>query len=194
VPAGAAFHADCIRILQETEAAVARVGSGGETPAGTLRITASIDFGGTVIAPLLTGFMAQNPNLMIDFVATDQIVDLVGALRSRHPYRLAARFAPARFACAASGKSRSAHLPIWSDTASHGTRRTCPPTAESASRSCRLVPLLPSWGLPEGGVHTVYPATRYPPAKVRLFIDFLRARLARPDEHRHRSRGGRDAG
>jgi DNA-binding transcriptional LysR family regulator len=42
----------------------------------------------------------------------------------------------------------------------------------------RLVRLLPGWSLPQGGVHAVYPNTRYTSAKVRAFVDFLRAKLA----------------
>ncbi|TWT12784.1 LysR family transcriptional regulator [Reyranella sp. CPCC 100927] len=250
--AGAAFHADCTRILQETEAAVARVGLGGETPAGTLRITASIDFGATVIAPSLTAFMEQNPDLMVDFVATDQIVDLVGErfdlairtgwlrdsrlravrLRSFRQILVGAPTYLARY-----GKPRRPHdLPAhrwigltqlrspltWRFTSRRGTAHAVRVTAHvlvntsSAARTFaisgaglsvlpdsmieddiatgRLVPLLPSWNLPEGGVHAVYPATRYPPAKVRLFIDFLRTRLARPSAPLHRDRGGRDGG
>ncbi|WP_199230193.1 LysR substrate-binding domain-containing protein [Azospirillum sp. TSH58] len=38
----------------------------------------------------------------------------------------------------------------------------------------RLVPLLPDWSLPSGGIHAVYPATRFRPLKVRAFVDMLR--------------------
>lgn len=38
----------------------------------------------------------------------------------------------------------------------------------------RLVRLLPDWGLPAGGIHAVYPAARFRPAKVRLFVDILK--------------------
>lgn len=41
-----------------------------------------------------------------------------------------------------------------------------------------LVRLLPEWGLPGGGVHAVFPATRYRPQKTRVFVDALRAHLA----------------
>jgi len=42
-----------------------------------------------------------------------------------------------------------------------------------------LVRLLPEWQLPQEGIHAVYPATRYMPAKVRALIDFLRQRIGR---------------
>jgi DNA-binding transcriptional LysR family regulator len=49
---------------------------------------------------------------------------------------------------------------------------------EAEIASGRLVRLLPGWALPQGGVHAVYPNTRYTSAKVRAFVDFLRAKLA----------------
>jgi DNA-binding transcriptional LysR family regulator len=42
----------------------------------------------------------------------------------------------------------------------------------------RLVRLLPKWKLPDGGVHAVFPATRYRPQKVRVFIDALTEQFA----------------
>ncbi|MBB5861430.1 LysR family transcriptional regulator [Xanthomonas arboricola] len=37
----------------------------------------------------------------------------------------------------------------------------------------RLLHVLPQWQLPSGGIHTVFPATRFRPAKVRAFVDLL---------------------
>ena len=42
----------------------------------------------------------------------------------------------------------------------------------------RLIELLPQWQLPSGGIHAVFPAARYRPAKVRAFVDLLVAREA----------------
>ncbi|OCC02560.1 LysR family transcriptional regulator [Labrys sp. WJW] len=38
----------------------------------------------------------------------------------------------------------------------------------------RLVRLLADWTLPAGGIHVVYPAARFRPAKVRLFVEILK--------------------
>ncbi|RYF08378.1 MAG: LysR family transcriptional regulator [Comamonadaceae bacterium] len=40
----------------------------------------------------------------------------------------------------------------------------------------RLVPVLPQWTLPCGGIHAVFPAARFRPAKVRAFVDLLQER------------------
>lgn len=40
----------------------------------------------------------------------------------------------------------------------------------------RLIQVLPQWLLPAGGIHAVFPAARYRPAKVRAFVEMLIAR------------------
>lgn len=37
----------------------------------------------------------------------------------------------------------------------------------------RLIHVLPQWRLPSGGIHAVFPAARFRPAKVRAFVDLL---------------------
>jgi DNA-binding transcriptional LysR family regulator len=52
-------------------------------------------------------------------------------------------------------------------------------TIKDALAAGRLVKLLPAWSLQKGGVYAVLPPGRHVPAKVRAFIDFYRAYLAR---------------
>jgi DNA-binding transcriptional LysR family regulator len=52
-------------------------------------------------------------------------------------------------------------------------------TAQAAVDSGALVRLLPNWSLPTGGVYAVLPPGRYVPARVRAFLDFYRAYLAK---------------
>lgn len=40
-------------------------------------------------------------------------------------------------------------------------------------RAGRLLHVLPQWSLPSGGIHAVFPAARFRPAKVRAFVDLL---------------------
>jgi DNA-binding transcriptional LysR family regulator len=75
--AGAAFYADCVRVLQDMEAALARLGGRAETPSGLLRITASEDYGAAVVVPALSAFMGKFPQVRVEMVGTDQVVDLV---------------------------------------------------------------------------------------------------------------------
>ena len=48
----------------------------------------------------------------------------------------------------------------------------------------RLIQVLPQWRLPFGGIHAVFPAARFRPAKVRAFVDLLAEReVRRQDRH-----------
>ncbi|HET6552005.1 MAG TPA: LysR family transcriptional regulator [Dyella sp.] len=233
--AGAAFHADCARILADAQAAIEQVGSAQDKPGGTLRVTATGDYGVTVVAPALADFMQVHPQLQVDLVLADQVSDLIaerfdlairmGWLRDSNlrstrlggfrqllvasPVYLARHAAPRRLADLASHDWVALSLlssPLrWTFTAPDGSRRTVRMrqaaqannvTAAHALvrhgagvsvlpdylvtediREGRLVPLLAQYRLPEGGIHAVYPG-RQAPAKVRVFIDHLRAWLA----------------
>lgn len=75
--AGAAFHADCVRILDEAEDAIARVGESRDRPQGTLRLTTTTDYGMAVVAPALAGFVHRHPAVQPDLVIGDAISDLI---------------------------------------------------------------------------------------------------------------------
>lgn len=75
--AGAAFHADCVRILGEAEAAIERAGESRDRPQGTLRLTTSTDYGMAVVAPALAGFTRRYPAVQPELVIGDAISDLI---------------------------------------------------------------------------------------------------------------------
>ena len=52
-------------------------------------------------------------------------------------------------------------------------------TLKESLEAGTLVKVLPKWTLPEGGLYAVLPPGRHVPAKVRAFIDFYRAWVAR---------------
>lgn len=74
---GTAFHAACVRILAEAEAAIEQVGRSQDMPSGTLRLTATGDYGTPVVAPALAQFMRLHPQLQVDLVITDHVSDLI---------------------------------------------------------------------------------------------------------------------
>jgi len=232
--AGARFHADCVRILADTEAAIDRLGESRETPEGTLRITAASDHGPAVVAPALASFMQRHPPVKADLVITDRVADpiaerfdvsiRVGWLRDST--LRAARLAAFRQCVVASPAylaeqgtpRRPDDLPRhrwialsvlssplrWTFTSHGGVRRSVRVNAiaqvdntlaahaltvaglgvsvlpdylvEASLRDGRLVPLLPAYRLPDGGIYAVYPG-RQPEAKVRAFIAHLRESL-----------------
>ena len=73
---GQAFHQRCVTILsdiaeEECEAAA------GRAPRGRVRVNTNVAFGNQVLLPLVPAFLAQHPELSLDLVFTDQVVDLL---------------------------------------------------------------------------------------------------------------------
>src|SRR3954470_1947475 len=54
--AGERFHEDCARVLDDAEAAIARLGECRDTPMGVLRVAAAGDHGPAVVAPALAAY------------------------------------------------------------------------------------------------------------------------------------------
>ncbi|HEX8777170.1 MAG TPA: LysR family transcriptional regulator [Rhodanobacter sp.] len=233
--AGASFHADCERILAETDAAIARAGENRAVPRGLLRITAPVNYGSTVVAPALAGFLRRYPDVRAELALDDGISDLIGgrfdlAIRGgplRDSGLRAVRLAGFRQLLVAApeylearGRPRrpqdlAAHDAVllsvlstparWSFSARNGTqtRVQLAPRAQADSAAAvlamalagagvavlpdfmveadlaagRLLHLLPAQRLPEGSFHAVH-ANLHAPAKVRVFIEHLRASIA----------------
>lgn len=66
------------RILAEAEETEARIKLGVEKISGEIRLSAPIDLGRNQIVPLLDVFMGDHPEISVDLVLSDGVVDLVG--------------------------------------------------------------------------------------------------------------------
>ncbi|MCX9155719.1 LysR family transcriptional regulator [Niveibacterium sp. 24ML] len=76
-PEGRDFHARCQRILAEISDAEALLGQPGEVARGPLRFTAPALFGRMHVLPLATEFARQHPEVRIEALLFDRIVDMV---------------------------------------------------------------------------------------------------------------------
>jgi len=74
---GNAYYNQCARILGEIEEANIAVTRMQSTPTGTLRITAPVLFGSTVLSGLIADYCDQHPQVTVDMVLSDQKLDLV---------------------------------------------------------------------------------------------------------------------
>lgn len=74
---GTAFYEHCRRIADEAEQAVEAVSQLNVEPRGVLKLTAPVAFGTLHVAPALPEFLASHPDLAIDMMITDRMVDLV---------------------------------------------------------------------------------------------------------------------
>ncbi|GAB5468513.1 MAG: LysR family transcriptional regulator [Rhodospirillales bacterium] len=75
--AGRAFYEGCQRMLAEAEGAEAQVTALAARPRGVLRLSAPMSFGLTHLTPLLGPFLEACPELQLDLVLGDRVVDLV---------------------------------------------------------------------------------------------------------------------
>lgn len=75
-PEGAAFYESGIRILGEIETAE-REAAAGAAPRGRLRINCNVPFGQHYLLPMVPAFLAQHPEVAVDVVLTDKVVDLL---------------------------------------------------------------------------------------------------------------------
>jgi DNA-binding transcriptional LysR family regulator len=74
---GRGFYERVVQILATVQEAEAFVSSGHARAGGSLRITAPTAFGRLHIAPYLGKFMKEYPDLSIEIIATDHIMDIV---------------------------------------------------------------------------------------------------------------------
>ena len=76
--AGERFYEACRSIVRDAEVAVQVAGQSATELSGTLRITAPVDYGASVVAPVATRLQLKHPALRIELLSGDRRFDLVG--------------------------------------------------------------------------------------------------------------------
>lgn len=75
-PEGCTFYERGVRILADLEEAE-RCASENAAPRGRLRVSANVPFGHHFLLPLVPEFLAQHPEVTLDIVLTDEVVDIL---------------------------------------------------------------------------------------------------------------------
>lgn len=75
-PEGIAFHDSGMRILADMDAAE-REAAAGAAPRGLLRVNSYVPFGQHRLIPLLPRFLERYPEISVDAVLTDSVIDLM---------------------------------------------------------------------------------------------------------------------
>src|SRR5262249_35644058 len=73
---GQAFYDRAVRILADMEEAE-REAAAGSAPRGHLRVNSNIPFGMRYVAPLIPSFLGQHPQVTVDLVLSDVVIDLM---------------------------------------------------------------------------------------------------------------------
>ena len=74
---GRLFYDRCTLILREAEAAYGEMSHLTNEPSGTLTLTAPLDYGLAVVAPVIAAYRRQFPQMRVDVVFDDHIIDLI---------------------------------------------------------------------------------------------------------------------
>jgi len=75
--AGEAFYDAAKQIVADAQAAIEAASQATKAPRGTLRVTAPIDYGAMVLAPVAVALQQRYPELHVDLLAADRVMDLV---------------------------------------------------------------------------------------------------------------------
>jgi DNA-binding transcriptional LysR family regulator len=76
--AGEAYFRRCVRGLEEIEAAESEITHALTEPQGTLKVTAPVDIGHTLLPPLVQTYLRKYPKTSVELLVTNRVVDLVG--------------------------------------------------------------------------------------------------------------------
>lgn len=74
---GRAYYERCQRIVADIVAAESLVGELQAAPRGLLRVTAPVDLGGLYLGGIVAAFLATEPEIQIEAVIVDRLLDLV---------------------------------------------------------------------------------------------------------------------
>ncbi|MBT2766700.1 LysR family transcriptional regulator [Stenotrophomonas sp. ISL-67] len=75
-PEGCAFYERGLRVLADLDEAE-RCASAHAEPRGRLRVNSNVPFGKHFLLPLLPAFLARHPQVEVDVVLTDEVIDLL---------------------------------------------------------------------------------------------------------------------
>ncbi|MEQ1534568.1 MAG: LysR family transcriptional regulator [Burkholderiaceae bacterium] len=76
-PEGELYLMEGAKILEEMNALEGRIGGGSKQPQGTVRIAATLGFGRTHLAPMLSKFVEKHPQIDVQLHLSDRLVNLV---------------------------------------------------------------------------------------------------------------------
>lgn len=74
---GRAYYADCCRILDELDVLEKSIRQQSQRVTGRLRLNAPLSFALSVLSPLLAEFLREYPDLQLDLVMEDRMIDAV---------------------------------------------------------------------------------------------------------------------
>src|SRR3954465_10487354 len=75
--AGETYHRHCVAMREQAEAAGEAVALVQTEPRGTVRMTCPVTLAHSTIGPILPRFLAAHPQVRVDMLVTNRVIDLV---------------------------------------------------------------------------------------------------------------------
>jgi DNA-binding transcriptional LysR family regulator len=75
--AGELYHRHCVAMREDAEAAQEAVAMVQREPRGTIRVACPVTLAQSTIGPLVPGFLQRHPQVRIDMLVTNRVIDLV---------------------------------------------------------------------------------------------------------------------
>src|SRR3982751_6006544 len=75
--AGEIYHRHCVAMREQAEAADEAVERVQTEPRGTVRMTCPVTLAHSTIGPILPRFLAEHPQVRVDMLVTNRVIDLV---------------------------------------------------------------------------------------------------------------------
>lgn len=155
-PEGCAFYERGVRILADLNEAE-RCANANATPRGRLRVNANVPFGHHFLLPLVPEFLARHPDVTLDIVLTDEVIDI---LEQRTD--VAVRAGPLKSSSLVArrlGATRMVIVGAPSYLARHGTPSTIDELLAHNRLGANYVRAQPGWPLRHDGQDTVVPVS-----------------------------------
>jgi len=156
---GSAFHAQCLRILEDIEQAEREVSSTAQEPRGRLRINCFVPFAALYLLPILPEFLQRYPGITVDVASTDAVVDLMQD-RTDIAIRAGGTLPESSHVARKLGEGRMVIVAAPAYLERHGTPRTPGELAQHNLLAFNFAREIPHWPLldGQGGTCLVRPA------------------------------------
>ncbi|HEU0221921.1 MAG TPA: LysR family transcriptional regulator, partial [Paracoccaceae bacterium] len=155
-PEGRTFYDRCVRILADIDEAE-REAAAGTPPRGRVRVNANVPFGLSHLLPLVPGFLARHPEVTLDIVLSDRMIDLM-----EERVDIAIRTGPLRASPLVArklGASRMAVVAAPSYLARYGTPRSLAELERHNRIGFNFARSFEDWPFLEGGAVRTLPAS-----------------------------------
>jgi DNA-binding transcriptional LysR family regulator len=155
-PEGCAFYERGVRVLADLDEAE-RGASAHSAPRGRLRVNANVPFGHHFLLPLVPGFLERHPDVTLDIVLTDEVIDIL-----EHRTDVAVRAGPLKSSSLMARKLGQTRMVIVGAPA-YLARQGTPATPDDLQRHNLLgfnyVRAQQGWPMRRDGVDTVVAVT-----------------------------------